>query len=214
MIQITFSESKTLLPGLVEDAYDLLDNKSGNLDHSRDHDQYPPELRMTQTSNDIVFLVPKFHLPGHNERCQLNYSFNLTPHVGRTDGEAPERGWAAINALASSTKSRALSFNLSFFLEHFCLQIPAATQRVELRVRRFWTFHTINIILLLFLCSLDIAVCFLCTLTNNYNYFCSSVRYVPQWPITLLATTATIIFPCWLCIWTRRNFLRISTFLN
>ncbi|KAJ7940112.1 hypothetical protein B0H13DRAFT_1586720, partial [Mycena leptocephala] len=33
----------------------------------------------------------------------LLFSFNLTPFVGRTDGEAPERGWADANRLASST---------------------------------------------------------------------------------------------------------------
>ncbi|KAJ7719356.1 hypothetical protein DFH07DRAFT_972973 [Mycena maculata] len=42
----------------------------------------------------MTFLVPKFHLPAHIEACNLMFSFNLTPNVGRTDGEAPERGWA------------------------------------------------------------------------------------------------------------------------
>ncbi|KAJ6587763.1 hypothetical protein B0H10DRAFT_2233949 [Mycena sp. CBHHK59/15] len=52
----------------------------------------------------VVFLVPKFHLPAHIEACNLLFSFNLTPNVGRTDGEAPERGWANANPLANSTK--------------------------------------------------------------------------------------------------------------
>lgn len=52
----------------------------------------------------IKFLVPKFHLPAHRELCHLNYSFNTTLHVGRTDGEAVERGWSAVNPFASSTK--------------------------------------------------------------------------------------------------------------
>ncbi|KAJ7814729.1 hypothetical protein B0H13DRAFT_2218818, partial [Mycena leptocephala] len=51
----------------------------------------------------VVFLIPKFHLPAHIELCNIMYSFNLTPCVGRTDGEAPERGWADANRLASST---------------------------------------------------------------------------------------------------------------
>jgi hypothetical protein len=51
----------------------------------------------------VVFLVPKFHLPAHIEQCNINFSFNLTPFVGRTDGEAPERGWADANRLANST---------------------------------------------------------------------------------------------------------------
>lgn len=52
----------------------------------------------------LEYLVPKFHLPAHVERCQLQYSFNLRTHVGRTDGEAPERGWSKINSLAPSTQ--------------------------------------------------------------------------------------------------------------
>ncbi|KAJ7508029.1 hypothetical protein B0H11DRAFT_1685302, partial [Mycena galericulata] len=51
----------------------------------------------------LVFLVPKFHLPAHIELCNILFSFNLTPFVGRTDGEAPERGWASANRLANST---------------------------------------------------------------------------------------------------------------
>lgn len=52
----------------------------------------------------ITFLIPKFHLPAHREYCGANYSFNLTIHVGRTDGEAVERGWAFVNAFTGSTK--------------------------------------------------------------------------------------------------------------
>ncbi|KAF7300835.1 hypothetical protein MKEN_01309400 [Mycena kentingensis (nom. inval.)] len=51
----------------------------------------------------FVFLVPKFHLPAHIEDCNIQFSFNLTRFVGMTDGEAPERGWSATNALAGST---------------------------------------------------------------------------------------------------------------
>ncbi|TFK60998.1 hypothetical protein BDN72DRAFT_778739, partial [Pluteus cervinus] len=51
----------------------------------------------------ITYLVPKFHLPAHIDRCQTQYSFNLHKLVGRTDGEAPERGWSHINPIALST---------------------------------------------------------------------------------------------------------------
>ncbi|KAF6749127.1 hypothetical protein DFP72DRAFT_1073682 [Ephemerocybe angulata] len=53
---------------------------------------------------DFKFLVPKFHLPAHILQCQLNFSHNLTPRVGRTDGEAPERGWSETNHMAYSTR--------------------------------------------------------------------------------------------------------------
>ncbi|OBZ70058.1 hypothetical protein A0H81_09617 [Grifola frondosa] len=41
---------------------------------------------------------------GERAPVRTGYSFNLTINVGRTDGEAVERGWAAVNPFASSTK--------------------------------------------------------------------------------------------------------------
>ncbi|KAG6905142.1 hypothetical protein DXG01_004559 [Tephrocybe rancida] len=52
----------------------------------------------------VKFVVPKFHLPAHVIACRTAFSLNYTIGAGRTDGEAPERGWAEINPLASSTK--------------------------------------------------------------------------------------------------------------
>ncbi|KAJ7800951.1 hypothetical protein B0H13DRAFT_1932428 [Mycena leptocephala] len=64
-----------------------------------------PNFRNARTGERrYVWLIPKFHLPAHIEACNILYSFNLTPYVGRTDGEAPERGWANANPLAASTK--------------------------------------------------------------------------------------------------------------
>ncbi|KAF8879143.1 hypothetical protein BD779DRAFT_1612947 [Infundibulicybe gibba] len=65
---------------------------------------YPHRLHIRQSTKNITFAVPKFHLPAHREHCQITYSLNFLPRVGRTDGEAPERGWAALNPVASSTK--------------------------------------------------------------------------------------------------------------
>ncbi|KAG6839651.1 hypothetical protein C0991_000506 [Blastosporella zonata] len=66
-----------------------------NLDH---------EFFMLNDSIQVRFFVPKFHLPAHILACRTTFSFNYGLGVGRTDGEAPERGWAEINPLASSTK--------------------------------------------------------------------------------------------------------------
>ena len=64
----------------------------------------PPSVQPNLHNRDVTFLVPKFHLPAHITSCQWAFSFNWTKGVGRTDGEEPERGWANINAAASSTK--------------------------------------------------------------------------------------------------------------
>lgn len=65
---------------------------------------YPPNVFVGQEPHVVDFLIPKFHLPAHIPQCQLTYSHNLIPGVGRTDGEAPERGWARTNRLAYSTR--------------------------------------------------------------------------------------------------------------
>lgn len=67
----------------------------------------------------IKFLVPKFHLPAHIARCRSHYSFNYSKHVRRTDGEAPERGWAEINPIASSTKEMGPGYRRDTLDSHF-----------------------------------------------------------------------------------------------
>ncbi|OCH84652.1 hypothetical protein OBBRIDRAFT_815395 [Obba rivulosa] len=52
----------------------------------------------------ILWLIPKFYFPAHQDSCHFTYSFNLNKEVGRTDGKAPERGWADANGMATSTK--------------------------------------------------------------------------------------------------------------
>ncbi|KAG2047143.1 hypothetical protein BDR06DRAFT_976975 [Suillus hirtellus] len=64
----------------------------------------PPHLQFNREGKTINFFVPKFHIAAHIESCQTQFSFNWTPGVGWTDGEAPECGWANINRVASSTK--------------------------------------------------------------------------------------------------------------
>ncbi|KAH9849133.1 hypothetical protein C2E23DRAFT_738021 [Lenzites betulinus] len=49
-------------------------------------------------------LIPKFHAPAHILICSIYRSYNYTPGVGMTDGEAAERIWSAFNALAIRTK--------------------------------------------------------------------------------------------------------------
>ena len=61
-------------------------------------------MRLDYKNKTVNAFVPKFHLPAHIAQCQWKYSFNFIKGAGRTDGEAPERGWSTLNAVASSTK--------------------------------------------------------------------------------------------------------------
>jgi len=79
---------------------------------------YPRNLISSQLL-DVTYLVPKFHLPAHILQCQIDYSFNLVPGVGRTDGEAPERGWADTNKVASSTKEMGPGSRRDTLDDHF-----------------------------------------------------------------------------------------------
>ncbi|KAG1902615.1 uncharacterized protein F5891DRAFT_1127573 [Suillus fuscotomentosus] len=84
-------------------SYDITCQWSMNL-WQRMH-RYPSTIHLCHHDNKtITFLVPKFHLPAHIEICQITYSHNLLKGMGRTDGEAPDHGWANINPVATSTR--------------------------------------------------------------------------------------------------------------
>ncbi|KAF8065132.1 hypothetical protein FPV67DRAFT_1419442 [Lyophyllum atratum] len=80
---------------------------------------YPHEIHLSGSVKYMSFLVPKFHLPAHIEDCNILYSFNLVKGVGRTDGEAPERGWANINPIAQSTKEMGPGARRDTLDDHF-----------------------------------------------------------------------------------------------
>ncbi|KAF9495381.1 hypothetical protein BDN71DRAFT_1482663 [Pleurotus eryngii] len=83
-------------------------------------DSYPSDFVGTRAKSlNVRYLVPKFHLYVHCTHCQINYSFNLTPGVGCTDGEAPERGWAAMNPVSSSTKEMGPGSRCDTLDDHF-----------------------------------------------------------------------------------------------
>ena len=80
---------------------------------------FPQHLHIDLEGKTVTFLVPKFHLPAHVEKCQTAFSFNLTQGVGRTDGEAPERGWSDINPLSSQTKQMGPASRRETIDDHF-----------------------------------------------------------------------------------------------
>ncbi|KAJ3537962.1 hypothetical protein NMY22_g5368 [Coprinellus aureogranulatus] len=85
--------------------YDIACQWSKNL-HARcaAYAKTKPNTFSEKPDLDIKFAVPKFHLPAHIPACQLQYSLNRLPGVGRTDGECPERLWSTFNGLAYSTR--------------------------------------------------------------------------------------------------------------
>jgi hypothetical protein len=101
-------------------SYDIACQWSLNL--SSRLERIDPSFPMVTNMNsdmEVRYMVPKFHLPAHVARCRTRYSFNYSKNVGRTDGEAPERGWAEINPLASSTKEMGPGFRRDTLDSHF-----------------------------------------------------------------------------------------------
>ncbi|KAG2135246.1 hypothetical protein DEU56DRAFT_981136 [Suillus clintonianus] len=80
---------------------------------------FPQQYHLDHDTKTITFLVPKFHLPAHILSCQTTYSFNFIKGVGRTDGEAPERGWADINPIATSTREMGPDSRRDTLDDHF-----------------------------------------------------------------------------------------------
>ncbi|KAF8142761.1 hypothetical protein K438DRAFT_1634899, partial [Mycena galopus ATCC 62051] len=51
-----------------------------------------------------AFAIPKMHIKGHLGPCQEDYSLNLIPGSGQTDGEGIERPWAHIGVVGTSPR--------------------------------------------------------------------------------------------------------------
>lgn len=84
-------------------SYDVVCQWSINLErHLRD---FP--LQNTERLNQqiVARVVPKFHLAAHKEECQVNFSLNYEPGVGRSDMEGPERTWFGLQG-GGSTKDQ------------------------------------------------------------------------------------------------------------
>ena len=81
-------------------SYDVVCSYLVNI-HKRFSEFFPDQLPLLEK---ILFLIPKAHLVGHKELCQILYSFNYTPEVGRTHGEVVEQGWAKGNENMASTR--------------------------------------------------------------------------------------------------------------
>jgi len=80
---------------------------------------YPHWMQTDHNGKSFHFLVPKFHLPAHVMSCQTVFSFNFNRFVGRTDGEAPERGWSRINPIATSTAEMGPGHRRDTLDDHF-----------------------------------------------------------------------------------------------
>ena len=68
----------------------------------------PTKYRLDLDGHIMEYVIPKFHIGAHGSSCQTKFSLNFRPHMGRTDGENIERGWAWLNPASLSTREMGL----------------------------------------------------------------------------------------------------------
>lgn len=83
-------------------SYDIWCQFSKNLEErvNRGFPEYMPLMEY------IRGCVPKLHINGHNEYCQIYYSFIYEPYSGMTCGEGIESAWSEQNHAAAFTKEQ------------------------------------------------------------------------------------------------------------
>ncbi|KAF8170039.1 hypothetical protein K438DRAFT_1614355, partial [Mycena galopus ATCC 62051] len=66
--------------------------------------ELPPSARYVLVMKILRFAIPKMHIKGHRGPCGWNFSLNIIPGSGQTDGEGIERPWAHIGGVGTSTR--------------------------------------------------------------------------------------------------------------
>ena len=64
-------------------------------------------------------VVPKFHLSGHGESCQVTYNINYTKGAGRMDGERIEGGWSQSGSMAIWTRENGPNARRAILDDHW-----------------------------------------------------------------------------------------------
>ena len=64
-------------------------------------------------------VVPKFHLSGHGESCQIVYNLNYTKGAGRTDGERIEGGWSQSGSMVIWTRENGPNARRAILDDHW-----------------------------------------------------------------------------------------------
>jgi hypothetical protein len=64
-------------------------------------------------------VVPKFHLSGHGESCQIIYNLNYTKGAGCMDGERIEGGWSLSGSMAVWTRENGPNARRAILDDHW-----------------------------------------------------------------------------------------------
>ncbi|KAF8196486.1 hypothetical protein BJ912DRAFT_823307, partial [Pholiota molesta] len=97
----------------------ILANGIGNLQKGERYANMDYIFASAVQSSKTRPLIPKFHEPAHVEKNHEQFSFNFATGVGKTDGEVPERVWAAHNGLGGATKTQGPGSRHDVLDDHF-----------------------------------------------------------------------------------------------
>lgn len=79
---------------------------------------WPAELKL-RPGLFLRPLIPKFYKPAHKEQDHDQYDFNFAEGIVMSDGETPERVWAAHTQLGNITKSTGPGTRHDVYDDHF-----------------------------------------------------------------------------------------------
>ena len=102
------------------------------------YDAFPPLLLSALIYWHVV--VPKFHLPGHGNECQIMFNLAFTKWAGRTDGERIEGGWAQTNPMATWTRESGPNARRAILDDHW----NAGNWRKLLGLREWSDFFSLS----------------------------------------------------------------------
>ena len=94
-------------------------------------------------------VVPKFHLSGHGESCQVKYNINYTKGAGRMDGERIEGGWSQSGSMVIWTRENRLYARHAILDDHW----GSLNWQKLLGLRKPHSFSSVNLLTLNQECS-------------------------------------------------------------
>lgn len=120
-VDYVFSSAKSALqvrvPYMV--GYDIACQWSINILTRMAESGLPEHLRMEMPTDDLRYVIPKYHFNGHKEKDHSKYNLNLVQGSGLTDFEEVERNWSRHNATAASTREMGPGSRHDTLEDHF-----------------------------------------------------------------------------------------------
>ena len=79
----------------------------------------PEHVRIEVPEGTLRYAIPKYHFMGHKEKNHHQFSYNMMPGVGRTDGEEIECGWSRHDATSGSIREMGPGSRQDTLEDHF-----------------------------------------------------------------------------------------------